>query len=138
MSEGQGGAQAPATGVRNPQDYWAGIILIVAALIGPVIGMFFGKGVSDGMLHGSYSVPLAVFGVIALMLQIRSPRDYYGGVALVAVALLALWASTDLPGMRGFAFGPGTAPRLFAWCLVVLGVAVVAIGLFTDGPQMED
>ena len=30
---------------------------------------------------------------------------------LVLVALFALWAGSDLPGMRGFAFGPGTAPR---------------------------
>ncbi len=49
---------------------------------------------------------------------IRSPKDFWGGLSLVALAAFAIWASSDLPGMRGFAFGPGTAPRLFAYCLM--------------------
>ena len=49
---------------------------------------------------------------------IRSPRDFWGGLALVLVGVFAVWASSDLPGMRGFAFGPGTAPRMFAYCLI--------------------
>jgi putative tricarboxylic transport membrane protein len=69
---------------------------------------------------------------------IRGPRDFWGGLALVLVAAFAIWASSDLPGMRGFAFGPGTAPRLFAWCLMALGVGVMLVGFFTDGPPMED
>lgn len=140
MSEGHGAAGAPAThsDVRSPEAFPVGVILIVVALAGPFIGLFFGKGVSDGILHGIYSLPLAVFGVIALTLRIRSPRDYYGGVALAAVALFALWAGNDLPGMRGFAFGPGTAPRLFAYSLLGLGIAIVLVGLLTDGPPLED
>ena len=47
---------------------------------------------------------------------IRGPQDFIGGLALVAVALFALWASSDLQGMRGFSFGAGTAPRMFAFC----------------------
>jgi putative tricarboxylic transport membrane protein len=68
---------------------------------------------------------------------IRAPREFYGGLALVALAAFALWASRDLGGMRGFAFGPGTAPTLFAWVLIGLGAAVAATGLFTDGPKIE-
>ena len=68
---------------------------------------------------------------------IRSPKDFWGGLALVLVAAFALWASSDLPGMRGFAFGPGTAPRLFAYCLMALGAGVMLTGLLTDGPPME-
>jgi len=45
---------------------------------------------------------------------VRGPRDFYGGLVLVGIAAFAYWASFDLPGMRGFAFGPGTAPRGFA------------------------
>jgi putative tricarboxylic transport membrane protein len=85
MSEGQGGAQAPAT-----------------------------RGV------------------------IRSPKDFWGGLSLVLVAAFALWASGDLPGMRGFAFGPGTAPRLFAYCLMAFGFGVMLVGFLTDGPPLED
>jgi putative tricarboxylic transport membrane protein len=69
--------------------------------------------------------------------KIRNPRDFWGGVALVLLGLLALWASHDLPGMHGFAFGPGTAPRLFAIILVGLGIAVSAVGLLSDGPAIE-
>lgn len=69
--------------------------------------------------------------------RIRNQQDFYGGLVLVAIAAFALWASRDLPGMRGFAFGPGTAPRLFAGILGVLGVAVAAVGLVTDGPPVE-
>jgi putative tricarboxylic transport membrane protein len=69
--------------------------------------------------------------------RIRNPQDFYGGLVLVAVAAFALWASRDLPGMRGFAFGPGTAPRMFATILGALGLAVAAVGLVTDGPKVE-
>src|ERR1041384_8827973 len=68
---------------------------------------------------------------------IRSPKDFWGGLALVLVAAFAIWASSDLPGMRGFAFGPGTAPRMFAYAMIFLGFAVSAVGLFTDGPPEE-
>ncbi len=53
------------------------------------------------------------------------------------MALFALWAASDLSGMHGFTFGPGTAPRMFAVLLGVVGAAVAAIGLFTKGPAME-
>jgi putative tricarboxylic transport membrane protein len=69
--------------------------------------------------------------------SIRSPRDFWGGLVLVAVAILAIWAARDLPGQRGFAFGPGTAPRLFAGLLVGLGTLVALVGLITDGPRIE-
>ena len=69
---------------------------------------------------------------------IRSPRDFWGGLSLVLVAAFAIWASSDLPGMRGFAFGPGTAPRLFAYCLMALGFGVMLVGFLTDGPPMEE
>ena len=68
---------------------------------------------------------------------IRSPRDFWGGIGLIVLAVFALWASSDLPGMRGFAFGPGTSPRMFAYCLLGLGVAVSLVGLLSDGEPPE-
>src|SRR5215475_15272812 len=68
---------------------------------------------------------------------VRAPRDFYGGLVIVAVALFALWASRDLPGMRGFAFGPGTAPRIFAIILGLLGLAVAATGIGNKGPGID-
>src|SRR5215467_380092 len=70
-------------------------------------------------------------------LFIRAPREFYGGLVLLAVALFALWASRDLPGMRGFAFGPGTAPRMFAIALGALGLAVAVTGVLTKGPGID-
>jgi putative tricarboxylic transport membrane protein len=70
-------------------------------------------------------------------LKISNPRDFYGGLGLVLLGLLALWASRDLAGMHGISFGPGTAPRMFASILLVLGVAVMAVGWFSEGVALE-
>jgi putative tricarboxylic transport membrane protein len=70
-------------------------------------------------------------------LKINNPRDFYGGLGLVLLGLLALWASRDLAGMHGIAFGPGTAPRMFAVILVALGAAVMAVGYFSEGAPIE-
>lgn len=69
--------------------------------------------------------------------KIRNPRDFYGGLTLAAFGAFALWASQDLPGMHGFAFGPGTGPRIFAITLIVLSLGVALVGYFTDGPALE-
>lgn len=69
--------------------------------------------------------------------KVRGPRDFYGGLALIAVAILAIFASGDLPGQHGFAFGPGTAPRIFASLLAIIGAIVALGGLLMDGPPIE-
>ena len=69
--------------------------------------------------------------------KVRAPRDFYGGLALIALAIIAIWTSGDLPGTHGFAFGPGTAPRMFAGLLAVVGALVALTGLFFDGPPIE-
>jgi putative tricarboxylic transport membrane protein len=68
---------------------------------------------------------------------IRCPQDFVGGIALMAVAAFALWASSDLQGMRGFSFGAGTAPRMFGVLLLLLGGGVTLMGIFTEGPQIS-
>ena len=68
---------------------------------------------------------------------IRSPQDFWGGLVFVVFGLLALWAGSDLPGMRGFAFGPGTAPRLFSYLLIAVAAIVMVGGLVTKGPPLE-
>jgi putative tricarboxylic transport membrane protein len=69
-------------------------------------------------------------------MRVQNPRDFYGGMALILLALVAFVASNDLPGIRGFAFGPGTAPRLFALMLALLSLGVVISGLVTKGPDV--
>jgi putative tricarboxylic transport membrane protein len=67
---------------------------------------------------------------------IRGPQDFVGGLALVAIAVFALWASSDLQGMRGFSFGAGTAPRMFGYLLLGLGIAITIVGLVSDGEHI--
>jgi putative tricarboxylic transport membrane protein len=67
---------------------------------------------------------------------IRGPQDFVGGIALMAIAAFALWASSDLQGMHGFSFGAGTAPRMFAVLLLALGAAVTLMGLLSDGEHI--
>jgi putative tricarboxylic transport membrane protein len=68
---------------------------------------------------------------------IRAPQDFYGGLVLIAAALFSLYAGYDLSGMHGFSFGPGTAPRLFAWLLIGFGVLVMAMGVVFTGPKVD-
>ena len=53
-------------------------------------------------------------------------------MAIVAI----LGHRANLPGQHGFAFGPGTAPRMFATLLAIVGALVALTGLFTDGPPI--
>src|ERR1700694_5154827 len=56
-------------------------------------------------------------------------RPDWGGVAagviFLALAVLAFYAARDLPGLRGFAFGPGTFPRAVSLMMGVLGALVL-------------
>src|SRR3977135_4630847 len=76
-------------------------------------------------------------GVSRVAPRFLDPRDFYGGLALIALGVFALWASRDLPGMHGFAFGPGTAPRMFAIVLIGLGAVIAGMGLITEGAAVE-
>jgi putative tricarboxylic transport membrane protein len=95
--------------------------------------------ISSPTVPRAMSIAVAVIGVAiaAGLIPVRNPRDLYGGLAFVEIAIFALIASAELPGQRGFAFGPGTAPRLFAGLLAALGAAVAVIGAATDGPAIE-
>jgi hypothetical protein len=106
-----------------------------AALFGS-LGGGAKKASSDVLLALIYSYPLFVVAIVTLFMTIRSAQDYVGGVILMALALFALWASSDLQGMRGFSFGAGTAPRMFGGLLVALSAGIALTGLLTDGPAM--
>ena len=68
---------------------------------------------------------------------VRGPQDFIGGIVLMAVAALALWASSELQGMHGCSFGAGTAPRICAALLFALGAAVMVVGIASEGPQLQ-
>ena len=68
---------------------------------------------------------------------VRGPQDFVGGIALMAIALFALWASSDLQGMHGFSFGAGTAPRMFAVLLLGLGAGISLVGILSEGAHLQ-
>ncbi|MBW7966872.1 tripartite tricarboxylate transporter TctB family protein [Bradyrhizobium sp. BR 10261] len=106
-----------------------------AALLG-AIGGETKKASSDVLLALIYSYPLFAVAFVTLFMTIKSAQDYIGGVILMALALFALWASSDLQGMRGFSFGAGTAPRMFGGLLVGLSAAIALTGLLSEGPAL--
>jgi putative tricarboxylic transport membrane protein len=130
-------AQRQRIEIRDPRQLGApgliGLLVVLAIIWGSVA------------LTARTSYPdltwlrFAITGLVLLGTFIvpRSERDYVGGLALVGLALVAIWAASDLSGMHGFAFGPGTAPRLFASLLMAVGVAVAVVGLTSEGPEVE-
>jgi len=138
----------------GPRQMGGVIAIVLAALLPPLVGYLTGPGgafftalssfkfapafnAAFALDIAKYSLPVLVFVPPLFLGQVRNPQDYWGGGALAAFALFALWASSDLPGMRGFAFGPGTAPRLFSWLLVATGAGVALTGLFAGGSPLE-
>ncbi|HEY7244426.1 MAG TPA: tripartite tricarboxylate transporter TctB family protein [Xanthobacteraceae bacterium] len=129
--DGTGGAsEAGSHNVRG------GIIVAVLGLA--LLGFSFYMP-NTTMVPRFMAVLIALVGIATAIgvVRVQAPRDFYGGLALVMVPTLALIASADLPGQRGFAFGPGTAPRLFSLILAALGAMVALGGVFTEGPPIE-
>ena len=119
----------------NTHNLIGGLIVAVLALL--FLGWAF--YVPNALIPRFLSAALVLVGVAAAIgiVPVHAPRDLYGGIALTMLATVALIASSDLPGQRGFAFGPGTAPRLFSFALAALGAAVALGGVFAEGPPIE-
>ena len=58
---------------------------------------------------------------------VANPRDFYGALALLLLALCMLWGTRDLPGWYGFQLGAGSVPRLFAALLAANALIVMAV-----------
>jgi putative tricarboxylic transport membrane protein len=119
----------------NTHNLIGGLIVAVLALL--FLGWAF--YLPNAVIPRFLSAALILVGVATAIgiVPVHAPRDLYGGIALVMLATVALIASSELPGQRGFAFGPGTAPRLFAFALAALGAAVAIGGVFAEGPPIE-
>ncbi len=116
-------------------DVWAGMSPAVLSLVSFVAAWNYDALSGIGIFLRGLGAALALTGLVILGLRVHvtNHRDYYGGLALVALALVAFWAGGDLAGMRGFSFGAGTAPRLFASALAVVGGIITVTGLLTKG-----
>src|SRR5713101_6563664 len=67
---------------------------------------------------------------------IRAPQNFVAGLALLAIAVIALGATTELGSGRFYAVGPGLLPRGVATLLGILGVGLVAGSLLKDGEAL--
>jgi hypothetical protein len=64
---------------------------------------------------------------------IRGPQNFVAGLTLVAIALFAVWAISDLPQGTLRAMGPAMLPRWLAIGVGLCGVALAVIGLVKEG-----
>lgn len=120
-------------GRTPPQAMAAHAIALIAALPSILAATALSP---DSLLALIYSYPLFAVAILTLFVTIRAPQDYIGGVVLGAVALFALWGSSDLQGMHGFSFGAGTVPRMLAVLLLLLGGVIALMGIRNDGAQI--
>jgi putative tricarboxylic transport membrane protein len=130
-------AQKISVGIRDPRQLTPQLLIKVLIILAVIWGSV--AYTSRTSYPDLTWFRLAITGLVLLgtLIVPRAPQDFFGGLALVGLALLAIWAATDLSGMHGFAFGPGTAPRLFASLLIVVGAAVAVVGVFMDGPEID-
>lgn len=70
-------------------------------------------------------------------MRVRNPQDLLAGLVLVAVALFALWASSNLSQGRLGALGPGMMPRATAVLVGVVGVLVALTAIIAPGPRLS-
>src|SRR6267378_3619520 len=67
---------------------------------------------------------------------IRAPQNFVAGLALLAIAAIALGATADLGSGRFYAVGPGLLPRGIATLLGILGLGLVVGSLLKDGEPL--
>jgi hypothetical protein len=65
--------------------------------------------------------------------RIQAPQDFVGGASLVAVSLVALWASRDLASGHLSSPGPGLLPRALAVAVGLVGAALVLLAFLRRG-----
>jgi hypothetical protein len=69
-------------------------------------------------------------------MRIRAPQNFVAGLALLAVAAIALLATADLESVRFYAVGSALLPRGVGTLLGVLGAVFVAGSFFRDGEPL--
>jgi len=137
MSEGVTPSHGTLPGSSSGHSGFLGGLIIAALAAALLIYSWFVR--SPVHVPQVMAAIVLVIGIATMfrIIPVQAPQDFYGGLVFVEVAILALIASADLPGQRGFAFGPGTAPRLFSILLAGLGAVVALSGVFTAGPRIE-
>lgn len=66
-------------------------------------------------------------------IRIRAPQDFTAGLLLMAVAVIALWQTSDLSLGSMRQFGPGMMPRILSFGVGSFGLVLLLVSLLRDG-----
>jgi len=69
-------------------------------------------------------------------IAIRAPQNLAAGLALIAIAAIALWASAELGQGRFYSVGPGLLPRAVATLIGLIGLGLSVGSLLRDGEPL--
>lgn len=69
--------------------------------------------------------------------SVRSPQNVLGGLSLLAIAVLAVWLTSELPQGSLRAMGPAMLPRWLAFAVGLCGLALIALGFLQRGDSFE-
>ena len=68
---------------------------------------------------------------------IRAPQNFFAGLALMALAAFALWATSDLSQGTLRAMGPAMLPRWLAIGVGVCGLGLAVLAVVSDGDPLR-
>jgi len=68
--------------------------------------------------------------------SIKSPKDFWCGLLLIAVSAIFAFGLIGLPVGTAFRMGPGYFPMVLMVLLAVLGLAIFISGLRVEGPPL--
>jgi hypothetical protein len=68
-----------------------------------------------------------------MSISIKSPKDFWCGLLLIAIAAIFVLGLIDLPIGTAFRMGPGYFPMVLMILLALLGIAILINGLRVEG-----
>jgi putative tricarboxylic transport membrane protein len=71
-----------------------------------------------------------------MSVSIKSPKDFWCGLLLLAIAAIFVLGLFRLPIGTAFRMGPGYFPMVLTILLAILGVAILINGLRLEGPPV--
>lgn len=70
-------------------------------------------------------------------MRIRSPRDFWAGIAFIAIAAAFIWMASGYRYGTAQRMGPGFFPTYVAGFLGLLGVVIALRSFVIDGPAVD-
>jgi len=64
-------------------------------------------------------------------------KDFLSGVLFIAFGLAALWFGRNLAPGTAVRMGPGYVPHMLSYIMLVLGLIIAVVALYTGGERVE-